>query len=75
MHRLRHRIEQFAGPRWPRHVRLVIALGMASLGFICYHFRLTSARGFLAIGIAISLVVLVIRRALWNRSLHGGPPA
>jgi hypothetical protein len=49
-------------------VRLAIALGFAVLGFICYWFRLTSARGFLLIGLALAFALLVLRRVLWERS-------
>lgn len=70
MHRLRLRIEQWAGPRWPRPARLVIALGFVTLGFVCYRFRLTSAHGFLAIGVAIAFVLLLIRRLMWKCSLR-----
>jgi hypothetical protein len=69
MRRLRKRLELWAGPRWPRPVRLLIALGLATLGFVCYSFHLTSAKQFALIGIFIAFVILLIRRALWKRSL------
>lgn len=69
MHRLRRHIEAFAGPRWSRPLRLLIALGFAALGFVCYYFRLTSARGYMVIGVALAFILLLVRRALWKRSL------
>ena len=68
MHRLRHRIEAWAGPRWPRPVRLATALVVVSLGFVCYYFRLTSARGFALIGFSIVFASLLLRRFLWLRT-------
>ncbi len=75
MRRLRHQIERWAGPSWPRPVRLALALGMASLGYICYRFHLTSAAGYLTIGVSIGLVLLVVRRILWKRSLRSDTAA
>jgi hypothetical protein len=75
MHRLRRQLELWAGPRWPRPVRLSIALALVSLGYVCYRFHLTSPAGFLTIGVSIGLVLLFVRRALWKRSLRSGPPA
>ena len=70
MHRLRRKVEEWSGPRWPRPVRLLIALALVSLGYVCYRFRLTSAAGFGAIGFSIAFVILLVKRALWKRSLR-----
>jgi hypothetical protein len=70
MHRLRHKIEGWAGPSWPRPVRIAIVLFLVSIGFVCYYFRLTSAKGFACIGFSIAFALLLIRRAMWKRSLR-----
>jgi len=52
---------------------LAIALALVSLGYICYRFHLTSPAGFLTIGVSIGLVLLLVRRILWKRSLQSRP--
>jgi hypothetical protein len=41
-------------------------LAVATLGFVCYRFRLTSASGFMAVALALIAVVVLVRRA-WLR--------
>ena len=45
---------------------------MVSLGYICYRFHLTTPQGYLALGVSIGLVLLVVRRIRWKRSLERG---
>ncbi len=71
MHLLREKVRQLIGPRWPRKVRLSLALLMAILGFVCYRCRLTSAHGFMAIGGAIILLILA-GKIVWWQTRHSG---
>jgi hypothetical protein len=69
MRRLREAIRRrlLAGaPPLPRVVRLAL-VAIVATGFVCYYFRLTSARGFGVIGLSCGLLVAVIRRWLWER--------
>ncbi len=68
MRRLRRRIEQFAGPLSPA-ARISFVLIIGVLAFICQHWRLTTARQFLFIGCGLVLIMLLVRRAMWKRSL------
>jgi hypothetical protein len=70
MRRLREAIRRrlLAGaPPLPRVVRLSLVLAIVATGFVCYYFRLTSARGFGVIGLSFGLLVAVVRRWLWER--------
>ncbi len=58
-------MEPVLGPRWPRLVRLGLALFVVSLGYVCYRFRLTSASSFAAIGGGIIEVIVIARAVLW----------
>ncbi len=72
MRRLRQRLEPVLGPRWPPPVRLGLALGVASAGYVSYRFRLTSAAGFGGIAGSMIGLLLVIRAILWRRKLRQG---
>ena len=52
MRRLQRKLEEFAGPRWPRWVRLLIGLAVVAAGYVCYRWRLVHAKEFGALGIA-----------------------
>jgi uncharacterized BrkB/YihY/UPF0761 family membrane protein len=66
MRRLRRKLEQLVGPRWPRRVRLLIVLFVLSAGFVCYHWRLMHAKTFGAVGSVFAVVLLIIRRLAWK---------
>jgi hypothetical protein len=66
MRRLRRKLEEFAGPRWPRWVRLLIGLAVVAAGYVCYRWRLMHAREFGLLGFAFVCALLLIRRALWR---------
>ena len=66
MRRLQRKLEEFAGPRWPRWVRLLIAFAVAAAGYVCYRWRLMHAKEFGLLGIAVVPTLLLVRRAMWK---------
>jgi hypothetical protein len=66
MRRLQRKLEEFAGPRWPRWARLLIGLAVVAAGYACYRWRLMHAREFGLLGIAFIGALLLVRRALWK---------
>ncbi len=67
MRRLQRKLEEFAGPRWPRKIRLMLVLGVVTAGYVCYRWRLLHAWEFGALGAGFFILLLFIRRAIWKR--------
>ncbi len=68
MRRLRRKIREFAGPPWPRRVRVMLALGVVVAGYACYRWRLMHAQNFALIGFGFAFALLLVRRAIWKAS-------
>lgn len=66
MRRLQRKLEEFAGPRWPPKVRILIVLVVVIAAYVCAHWRLMHAREFGALAILFGVFLLFVRRTLWK---------
>jgi len=68
--RRRERIREVllgGAPPFPPWVRVALPGGAAVLGYICYRFRLTSAKGYEVLALALVAMAFIGRRVWWKR--------